>query len=64
MGMNAQLKGIGPPFCFHLIPTYRVLSHSMIRKILFSVHSGIIIVSYLSDLDHCESNSGAPGIVS
>ena len=24
------MRGIGPPFCFHIIPTYRVLSHSMI----------------------------------
>ena len=24
------MGGIGPPFCFRVIPTYRVLSHSMI----------------------------------
>ena len=25
------MRGIGPPFCFSVIPTYRVSLHSMIR---------------------------------
>ena len=58
------MGGIGPPFCFHVIPTYRVLSHSMITTNIEKTtgetctHTHFQVLVLFIESGNCDSRGG------